>query len=99
MVNKHGITLEVKPLSNYLTSSVSAIESHPLKKLFDLGVHVTINSDDPEVLGTNLHNEYHIVHELLAMSLSEIEICNCFTVEASFLSEEEKSPVKANFVS
>jgi len=97
MVIKRGITLEVNPWSNYLTSSVSAIESHPLKKLFDLGVRVTINSDAPEVLEINLNNEYRIAHEILGMRLSDIKICNRFAVEASFLSEAEKSPAKVNF--
>ncbi len=91
MVIENGITLEVNPWSNYLTNSVPTIESHPLRKLFDLGVRVTINSDDPEILETNLNNEYRIAHEVLGMSLKEIEICNHFAVEASFLSEAEKS--------
>ena len=35
-------------------------------------MRVTINSDDPEVLDTNLNNEYRIAHEVLGMSLEEI---------------------------
>ena len=67
LIKKRGITLEINPWSNYLTNSVRTIEEHPLKKLFDLGVRVTINSDDPEVLETNLNNEYRIAHEVLGM--------------------------------
>ncbi len=93
MVIEHGITLEVNPWSNYLTSAVPTIESHPLKKLFDLGVRVTINSDDPEILETNLNNEYRIAHEILGMSLNEIERCNRYAVEASFLSDVQKDAV------
>jgi len=99
MVIEHGITLEVNPWSNYLTSAVQTIESHPLKRLFDLGVRVTINSDDPEVLETNLNNEYRIAHEILGMSLEEIEVCNRFAVEASFLPVAEKSSVMEHFIS
>jgi adenosine deaminase len=91
MVIENGITLEVNPWSNYLTNSVPTIESHPLKTLFDLGVRVTINSDDPEILETNLNNEYRIAHEVLGMSMEEIENCNRYAVEASFLSEVEKN--------
>jgi adenosine deaminase len=87
------ITLEVNPWSNYLTNSVPTIEEHPLKKLFDLGVKVTINSDDPEVLETNLNNEYRIAHEVLGMSLSEIYDCNRNAYEASFIPEDEKKRV------
>ncbi len=93
LVKERGITLEVNPWSNYLTSSVQRIEEHPLKRLFDLGVKVTINSDDPEVLDTNLNNEYRIAREILGMSLEEIAACNRYAVEASFLPEEKKQKI------
>ena len=93
LVRDHGITLEVNPWSNYLTNSVRTIEEHPLKKLFDLGVKVTINSDDPEVLETNLNNEYRIAHEILGMSLEEIMRCNKYACEASFLPEPERNRI------
>lgn len=90
-----GITLEINPWSNYLTSAVRSIEEHPLKRLFDLGVKVTINSDDPEVLDTNLNNEYRIAHEILGMNLEEIAACNRNAVEASFLPEVQKARLRA----
>jgi len=97
LIKEHDITLEVNPWSNYLTNSVRTIEEHPLKKLFDLGVKVTINSDDPEVLETNLNNEYRIAHEVLGMSMDEIALCNRYAYEASFIPEEEKKKVWGKF--
>jgi adenosine deaminase len=97
LVKARDITLEVNPWSNYLTNSVPRIEEHPLKKLYDLGVKVTINSDDPEVLETNLNNEYRIAHEVLGMSLKDIAVCNRFAVEASFLPKEKKQAVLARY--
>jgi adenosine deaminase len=91
LVIETDTTLEVNPWSNYLTNSVRTIEEHPLKRLFDLGVRVTINSDDPEILETNLNNEYRIAHEVLGMSLEDIAITNQYAVEASFLPEEVKA--------
>ncbi|HEY6074258.1 MAG TPA: adenosine deaminase [Anaerolineales bacterium] len=93
LVCERGITLEVNPWSNYLTSAVRTIEEHPLKRLFDLGVRVTINSDDPEVLDTNLNNEYRIAHEVLGMSMQDIAACNRYAYEASFIPEGEKGRV------
>ena len=93
LIRERGITLEVNPWSNYLTNSVRAISEHPLKKLFDLGVKVTINSDDPEVLETNLNNEYCIAHEILGMTLDEIATCNRYAFEASFIPEETKKRI------
>ncbi len=93
LIKECGITLEVNPWSNYLTNSVRTIAEHPLKKLFDLGVKVTINSDDPEVLETNLNNEYRIAHEVLGMSLEEIATCNRYAYEASFLPVQAKKRI------
>ena len=99
LVKERGITLEVNPWSNYLTNSVPAIEEHPLKKLFDLDVKVTINSDDPEVLETNLNNEYRIAHEILGMSMEDIATCNRYAYEASFISDAAKKRIWEKYFS
>ena len=97
LVKERGVTLEINPWSNYLTNSVRRIEEHPLKKLFDLGVKVTINSDDPELLDTNLNNEYRIAREILGMPMEDIRACNRCAVEASFLPEETRSTILAQW--
>ena len=96
-VREQGVTLEVNPWSNYLTNSVQTIEEHPLRKLFDLGVKVTINSDDPEVLETNLNNEYRIAHEVLGMSMADIHACNDYACRASFIPEAQKNNVWSKY--
>jgi adenosine deaminase len=93
LIRERDITLEVNPWSNYLTNSVPTIAAHPLKKLFDLGVQVTINSDDPEVLETNVNNEYRIAHEILGMSMDDIATCNRYAYEASFIPEQKKKRI------
>jgi adenosine deaminase len=93
LIKERGITLEVNPWSNYLTNSVPSIEEHPLKRLFDHGVRVTINSDDPEVLETNVNNEYRIAHEILGMSMDDIATCNRYAFEASFIEETAKQSI------
>ncbi|HEY5983525.1 MAG TPA: adenosine deaminase [Anaerolineales bacterium] len=93
LVRERGLTLEVNPWSNYLTSSVRRIEDHPLKKLFDLGVRVTVNSDDPELLDTNLNNEYRIAHEVLGMTLEDLSACNRYAFEACFIPETSRTAI------
>ena len=93
LIKERDITLEVNPWSNYLTNSVPTIEAHPLKKLFDLGLRVTINSDDPEVLETNVNNEYRIAHEILGMSMDDIATCNRYAFESSFIEETAKQRI------
>jgi adenosine deaminase len=99
LVRERGLTLEVNPWSNYLTSSVRRIEDHPLKKLFDLGVRVTVNSDDPEILDTNLNNEYRIAHEVLGMSFADLAACNRTAFEASFIPETARARIWARYFS
>src|SRR5215510_5056362 len=98
LIKERGITLEVNPWSNYLTSSVKRIEEHPLKQLFDLGVKVTINSDDPELLDTNLNNEFRIAHEVLGMNFDELQMCTTNAFEASFIPEAQKQAVKESLL-
>jgi adenosine deaminase len=93
LIKERNITLEVNPWSNYLTNSVPTIEAHPLKKLFDLGVRVTVNSDDPEVLETNVNNEYCIAHEILGMSMDDIAVCNRYAFESSFIEDAAKQRI------
>jgi adenosine deaminase len=97
LVKARGVTLELNPWSNYLTNAVPRIEDHPLKKLFDLGVKVTISSDDPEVLETNVNNEYRIAHEVLGMSMDEIKQCNRNAVAASFIPRAELINISKHF--
>jgi adenosine deaminase len=99
LIKERGITLEVNPWSNYLTNSVRTIEEHPLKRLFDLGVKVTINSDDPEVLETNVNNEYRIAHELLGMSMDDIVTCNRYAYGASFIPSGSKERIWEKYFS
>ncbi len=99
LARERGVTLEMCPWSNFLTSSVKRIEDHPLKRLFDLGVKVTISSDDPEVLDTNLNNEYRVAHEILGMSLQDIAVCNRYAAAASFIPEAEKRAVIERYFS
>lgn len=99
LVKERGITLEVNPWSNYLTSSVRRVEDHPLKRLFDLGVRVTVNSDDPEVLDTNLNNEYRLAHEVLGMSFDELAACNRYAYEASFIPDAVKGRIWQKYFS
>jgi adenosine deaminase len=93
LIKERNITLEINPWSNYLTNSVPTIEAHPLKKLFDLDLRVTINSDDPEVLETNVNNEYRIAHEVLGMSMDDIATCNRYAFEASFIEKNAKQRI------
>lgn len=82
---ERGIVLELCPTSNMLTNAVPELKNHPLKNLFEAGVKVTVNTDDPGIFNTNLNREYRIVHEILGMPLADLEKCAQTAAEASFI--------------
>ena len=53
-----GIVLEVCPSSNVCLTAIPSIEVHPMAEIFEMGVAVTINSDDPPMFGTTLSDEF-----------------------------------------
>nr|WP_207713450.1 MULTISPECIES: adenosine deaminase [unclassified Fusibacter] len=54
----HRIQLNVCPTSNVLLSRVAGYETHPIKKLYEHGVRVTINSDDMLIFDQSVSQEY-----------------------------------------
>lgn len=88
---KTKLPLEICPTSNTFTKKiVSRMEDHPVRKLYDKGVFVTINTDDPTFFGASLIDEYWNIYSKLNFTLDEIKqiIFNGFT--ASFISEQQK---------
>ena len=85
------LPLEVSPTSNVFTKHyVKRFEDHPIKKLHDEGVFVTLNTDDPTFFKVSLLDEYWNIYHKLHFSLDDIKqvIKNGFT--ASFMPQEEK---------
>lgn len=84
------IPLTVCPLSNTALRNVDNLEVHPLKKLIDAGLLVTINSDDPAYFGGYVNENYIQTAEALNLSLKEIALLAKNSFSASWLSEDEK---------
>jgi aminodeoxyfutalosine deaminase len=91
----HGIALEVCPTSNVRTRAVESIEAHPLRRLVDAGVTVTINSDDPPMFGTTLDNEYLVAARLLDAGPAELAALAKAAASASFLPAPDKASIAA----
>lgn len=53
-----NIPLEVCITSNLRTGSVASLEQHPVKRLFDAGVPIILNTDDPALFDCTLQGEY-----------------------------------------
>jgi aminodeoxyfutalosine deaminase len=90
-----GIVLEVCPTSNIATRAVDVLENHPLKQMYDAGVLVTINSDDPPMFNTTLNREYEVAAELLDLDRDGIADLARTSVRVSFAPEDIKERVLA----
>lgn len=67
------IPLEISVSSNILTGAVASVADHPLRRIFDAGVPVVLNTDDPAMFHTSLEREYCLAHEECGLSRSAIE--------------------------
>jgi adenosine deaminase len=87
---KDGLPLTVCPISNVKLCVVDRLENHPLKKMLDQGIRVTINSDDPAFFGGYLTENIIATQKALNLSRDDIITLIKNGFEASFLSREEK---------
>lgn len=88
---EHQIPLEVCPLSNIVTKKyVSDIREHPIRKFFDAGVNVTLNTDDPVLFGTSLVKEYYSLYKYLGFTREELMQVLKNGLFATFLSADRK---------
>jgi len=80
-----GIVLELNPTSNVRTGVCSSFVAHPLRRYFDAGLLVTLNSDDPAFFGSDVANEYLLAHTEQRFSRNELRILAANSIRASFL--------------
>ena len=69
---KRDLALTVCPLSNTALQVVDDLKNHPIKKMMDLGLKVTINSDDPAYFGGQVNKNYIEIQKALHLTKSEI---------------------------
>ncbi len=84
------IALTVCPLSNTALRVVDDLKQHPIKKMLDLGIKATVNSDDPAYFGGYITKNYTEIIEALSLSLEEVKTLVSNSFEYSFLDEETK---------
>jgi adenosine deaminase len=71
---REGIALDVCPISNVklCVPGAPTLAAHPFRRLFDAGVTVTVNSDDPFFLGNSLSEEYYALHSQQGFTRGEL---------------------------
>ncbi len=77
--------LELNPSSNVRTGVCPSFAAHPLRRYFDAGLLVTINSDDPAFFGSDIANEYLLAHTEQGFTRDELRQLAANSMRASFL--------------
>ena len=90
---KMGLTL--CPLSNRKLQVVSDLKNHPIKKMLDLGLKVTVNSDDPAYFGGYMNDNFIAITEALNLSEKDLYDLSKNAIEVSFVNDIRKDEMLA----
>ena len=100
LTRERGTACEVCITSNYQSGVVESLETHPLMKMFEKGINVTINTDDPSISRITLSHEYYNACDALQMPQYTLKERIIAAAQAGFLPNEEKeklvSQLKSN---
>jgi adenosine deaminase len=85
------LPLTVCPLSNLKLCVVNDLRDHPLKKMLDAGLCVTVNSDDPAYFGGYMNTNFVQTVEALNLSRQDVITLARNSFEAAFIGAEQRS--------
>ena len=84
------IPLTVCPLSNLALHVVQDLADHPIKRMLDLGLVATVNSDDPAYFGGYINENFRQVAAAVNLSSKDIETLTRNSLEASFMERDDQ---------
>jgi aminodeoxyfutalosine deaminase len=90
LLAERQLPLEICVTSNLKTGCCPRLYDHPVRRYFDAGLMVTLNSDDPTMFGSDLEGEFLLAHEEFAFTEEHLRELAANSIEASFLPPEQK---------
>ncbi len=96
-LRSRGIGVEACPTSNVRTRVVPSLSEHPIRRFFEVGLKVSVNTDDPSMFWTDMNNEYLQLQEELDFKPHELFKLSLNAVESSFLQREDKDRIIKEF--
>jgi aminodeoxyfutalosine deaminase len=84
------IPVEICLTSNLRTGCCASLAEHPVRRYFDQGLLITLNTDDPAMFGTSLTREYQLAQENFGFTDEHLRELARNSFEASFLPAEKK---------
>jgi adenine deaminase len=91
-IKRRGIALDMCPISNHKLMPGITLANHPIRRFFDAGVTVTVNTDDPISFGNTLSDDYVALLERGGFSRRELVRLARNGFEVALLSEAQKRP-------
>lgn len=92
-ITDKGIVLEVCPGSNVVLKAVKGWESHPIAKLRDAGVKVTISTDDPPFFHTTMTAEFDMLHRTFGWEEDDFRAANATALAAAFCDDATRTRI------
>lgn len=89
-INDHRIPLEMCITSNVQTGSVSSFELHPIKTYYELGLRVTINTDNLLVSNTTVTKEYMVANKYYGFEIDDFKEIIIYGFKSAFIPYNEK---------
>ena len=86
-----GTVLELCPLSNLATGVIRRIEDHPVRRYWERGLNITVNTDDPGMFHNSLAGEYALLMDVFGFSREEIRRLAAAALEGAWCGPEEKA--------
>jgi len=90
-----GVCLGICPTSNLILGLYPTVADHPIDALSRAGVRVTINTDDPQPIGTRLEREWAVVAEAFGWDRARIIELATTSVDVSFADDDTKRDLLA----
>lgn len=87
------ITLEVCPGSNVVLGLYPDFQAHPIKRLRDAGVKVTISTDDPPFFSTTMRREYEMLQQAFGWEVDDFADLNRTAAQAAFCDDTTRERV------
>ena len=90
LAREHKTPFEVCVTSNYQSGVVPSLAAHPLTKMIEAGLYVTLNTDDPSISQIMLSDEYRMAVESLHLTQADLAERVLAAAQAAFLPAQEK---------
>lgn len=90
---EEGVTLEVCPGSNVFLGVFDRLENHPIAKLRERGVKVTVSTDDPPFFRTTMTQEYEGLSRVFGWDESDFSDLNRVALDGAFCDADTKARI------